>query len=76
MNEPDRLRAFVCPLCASQQAHRVVVRRHDGRDYTTSFYNCSGCTVMFLDVERFAQLMRRVVNSRGWLEDVPARPPR
>jgi hypothetical protein len=65
MNEPDRLRAFVCPLCASQQAHRVVVRRHDGRDYTTSFYNCSGCTVMFLDVERFAELIRRVVDSRG-----------
>lgn len=65
MNEPDRLRQFVCPLCASPQAHRVVVRRHDGRDYTTSFYNCSGCTVMFLDVERFAELMRRVADSRS-----------
>ena len=74
MNEPDRLRQFVCPLCASQQAHRVVVRRQNGQDYSTSFFNCSGCTVMFLDVERFARLMRRVVNSRGWLEDVPTRP--
>lgn len=32
----------------------VSVKRKDGTLYTTSFYACSGCSVMFLNPEQFS----------------------
>jgi hypothetical protein len=31
----------------------VTVKRRNGALYTTSFYSCSGCSVMFLNPEQF-----------------------
>ena len=31
----------------------VTVKRRDGALYTTSFYACSGCSVMFLNPDQF-----------------------
>jgi hypothetical protein len=33
--------------------HVVTVKRKSGALYTTSFYACSGCSVMFLNPEQF-----------------------
>jgi hypothetical protein len=46
-------RAFRCQLCGSGFFRPVVVPRADGSHYLTSFYECAGCSVMFIDPRAF-----------------------
>jgi hypothetical protein len=46
---PDRPDYFRCPLCKSVSCQRVSVKRTNGTIYTTEFFACTICTVMFLD---------------------------
>jgi hypothetical protein len=46
-------RAFRCPLCGGGLFRSVVVPRADGSQYLTSFYECAGCSVMFIDPSAF-----------------------
>jgi hypothetical protein len=41
-----------CRICGFDRWHVVTVRRRTGALYTTSFYACSGCSVMFLNPEQ------------------------
>ena len=42
-----------CRICSFDRWHIVTVRRKNGSLYTTSFYACSGCSVMFLNPQQF-----------------------
>jgi hypothetical protein len=42
-----------CRSCGFDRWHIVSVKRKNGALYTTSFYACSGCSVTFLNSERF-----------------------
>jgi hypothetical protein len=42
-----------CRICGFERWHVVSVKRRNGALYTTSFYACSGCSVMFLNPEQF-----------------------
>jgi hypothetical protein len=46
-------RAFRCQLCGSGFFRPVLVPRPDGSHYRTSFYECAGCSVMFIDPKAF-----------------------
>jgi hypothetical protein len=46
-------RAFRCQLCGSGFFRPVVVPRSGGSHYLTSFYECAGCSVMFIDPRAF-----------------------
>lgn len=46
-------RAFRCQLCGGGFFRPVVVPRADGSRYVTSFYECAGCSVMFIDPHAF-----------------------
>jgi hypothetical protein len=46
-------RAFRCQLCGSGLFRPIVVPRPDGSNYATSFYECAGCSVMFIDPQAF-----------------------
>jgi hypothetical protein len=46
-------RAFRCPLCGGGFFRPVVVPRPDGSRYPTSFYECAGCSVVFIDPHAF-----------------------
>jgi DNA-directed RNA polymerase subunit M/transcription elongation factor TFIIS len=46
---------FKCPLCGSTKYVEVRVKRPSGRWYTTPFYKCFECTVMFDDPVSFSQ---------------------
>jgi hypothetical protein len=46
-------RAFRCPLCGSGFFRPVVIPRTGGSHYLTSFYECAGCSVMFIDPRAF-----------------------
>jgi hypothetical protein len=54
-NEPN---PFRCPLCATEYYTRVRVRRANGSLYTTEFFSCLGCTIMFRDPGRFMNRAR------------------
>jgi hypothetical protein len=43
-----------CRVCGFDRWHVVSVKRKTGALYTTSFYACSGCSVMFLNPEQFS----------------------
>jgi len=45
-----------CRICSFDRWHIVTVKRKSGALYTTSFYACSGCSVMFLNPEQFNAL--------------------
>jgi hypothetical protein len=69
-----KLLEFNCPLCGSNVCLEVHVRRPNGEDYRTSFYRCAGCSVMFLDPERFSLLVRHTFDlGRHWSEERPGR---
>jgi hypothetical protein len=59
-----------CPLCNSERYSQVVVMRPDRSTYTTEFFECSGCTVMFHLPGRFTRLGLQV---RRWAADVEPR---
>ena len=42
-----------CRICSFDRWHIVTVKRKNGALYTTSFYSCSRCSVMFLNPEQF-----------------------
>jgi len=43
-----------CRICSFNRWHIVTVKRKNGSLYTTCFYACSGCSVMFLNPEQFS----------------------
>jgi hypothetical protein len=45
-----------CRICGFDRWHIVTVKRKNGSLYTTSFYACSGCSVMMLNPEQFNAL--------------------
>ena len=45
-----------CRICGFERWHIVTVKRKNGALYTTSFYACSGCSVMMLNPEQFNAL--------------------
>ena len=45
-----------CRICSFDRWHTVTVKRKNGALYTTSFYACSGCSVMFLNPDQFSAL--------------------
>jgi hypothetical protein len=45
-----------CRLCGFERWHIVTVKRENGALYTTSFYACSGYSVMMLNPEQFHAL--------------------
>jgi hypothetical protein len=45
-----------CRICSFEWRHIVTVKRKTGALYTTSFYACSGCAVMFLNSEQLNAL--------------------
>jgi transcription elongation factor Elf1 len=46
---------FKCPLCGSTKYVEVRVQKTNGHSYTTEFYQCFHCTVMFHDPQLFAR---------------------
>ena len=71
--EPDGFSAvsgWRCPLCNATSYDRVQVNRPSGNTYTTEFYECSGCAVMFRHPARFTRLGMPV---RRWAADVEPR---
>ena len=44
---------WCCRMCGFDRWHIVTVKRKNGALYTTSFYACSGCSVMMLNPEQF-----------------------
>ena len=46
---------FKCPLCGSTKYVEVRVQRPSGHWYTTPFYQCFHCSVVFRDPVSFAQ---------------------
>lgn len=46
-------RAFRCQVCGSGFFRAVLVPRPDGSLYATSFYECTGCSVVFIDPHAF-----------------------
>lgn len=47
--------SFSCPLCHSFHYLPVYVKRPNGSEYRTEFYQCAACTVMFRDPVRFTR---------------------
>jgi hypothetical protein len=45
--------AFRCSVCGSGFFRPIVVPRPDGTHYPTSFFECAGCSVMFVDPNAF-----------------------
>ena len=43
-----------CRICSFDRWHIVTVKRKSGALYTTAFYACSRCSVMFLNPEQFS----------------------
>ena len=43
-----------CRICSFERWHIVTVKRKNGALYTTAFYACSRCSVMFLNPEQFS----------------------
>ena len=50
---PFRTWGWKCRLCGFGRHHRVAVPRSNGSRYETSFFACSGCSVMFLNDATF-----------------------
>jgi hypothetical protein len=62
-------RAFRCLVCGSGYFRPIAVPRPDGSRYVTSFYECAGCSVMFLDPRAFN------ANEPGPPQSAGAKPP-
>lgn len=45
---------FRCPICYFDAYCRVVVQRKDFSWYTTPFYKCGSCQVMFVNPRTFS----------------------
>jgi hypothetical protein len=53
---------FKCPLCGSSKYVEVRVQRPSGHWYTTAFYQCFSCSVMFRDPVLFSKCMVSTAN--------------
>lgn len=62
MWDGDRHTEFKCPLCGTDGYTRVIVKKPNGHWYTTEFYHCFGCSVMFTDPVKFTQ-QRQIVSN-------------
>jgi hypothetical protein len=68
-----RWELFRCPLCASEHYVEVRVQKPSGVWYTTAFYECLGCSVMFRDPVLFARPRKnepqqsRIEGTRLWI---------
>ena len=61
---------FNCPFCGSNQCLSVVLKRPNGDYYTTLFFKCAGCSVVFLDPERFSKQVRYTFDpERSWSDE-------
>ena len=45
-----------CRLCGFDRFHRIAVLKKNGQRYETSFFACSGCSVMFINDATFNDL--------------------
>jgi hypothetical protein len=73
-----RYTAFRCPLCASRKYVPVVVQKSNGHWYTTDFFQCFHCTVMFRDPISFTFCRvdtRNDERTPGGAHSMPMRPP-
>src|ERR1039458_5473533 len=66
-------RAFRCSLCGGGFFRSVVVPRPDGSKYESSFYECAGCSVVFVDPSAFNANEPGPPKSSG--AKLPAAPP-
>jgi len=63
-----------CRVCGFDRWHVVTVKRKNGALYTTSFYACSGCSVMMLNPEQFNALGNAAPNiEMPWIVSLRAR---
>ena len=53
---PPAILQWRCRICGYDRWHRVSVMRKNGSRYETSFFACSGCSVMFLNQTQFNAL--------------------
>lgn len=53
---------FTCPLCTSKKYVEVRVQRPSGHWYTTPFYECFSCSVMFRDPVLFTKCKADTAN--------------
>jgi hypothetical protein len=74
MSNPRLEHPFLCPLCGSNEYVYVVFPRKDGSAYLTDLYRCGGCSVAFVDPERFSKLVRSTYDpERRWREERPTK---
>jgi len=50
---PPDVAQWKCRCCGFDRWHNITVRRKNGSLYATSFYACSGCSVMFLNPAQY-----------------------
>jgi transcription elongation factor Elf1 len=56
---------FECPVCGSDGFRQVEVRGRDGVTRLTQAYECTGCSTMFRERERFAKHRQTVMGADG-----------
>ena len=57
-----RYTLFCCPLCGGSKYVEVRVQRPNGHWYTTAFYECFHCSVMFRDPVSFTRCQVDTLN--------------
>jgi hypothetical protein len=61
----DLLLPFQCPICGSDGFTQVLVKGREGTTRATQAYECSGCSVMFRERERFTTRRLKVMGADG-----------
>ena len=56
---------FECPICGSDGFRQVEVRGREGVSRLTQAYECTGCSTMFRERERYTRHRRRVMGADG-----------
>jgi hypothetical protein len=56
---------FECPICGSDGFKQVEVKDRAGSSRLTQAYECTGCSTMFRERERFTKHRRRVIGADG-----------
>jgi hypothetical protein len=56
---------FECPICGSDGFRQVTVRGRDGVSRLTQAYECTGCSTMFRERERFTKHRIQVMGADG-----------
>lgn len=56
---------FECPVCGSDGFRQVEIRGRDGVKRLTQAYECTGCSTMFRERERFTKHRLRVMGADG-----------